>query len=169
MKKVLLIICTMLLIMTGDGAFGQHTAVGEAKNLEKTILKAIVVPTEYVNAKKAGVFSLRFSFSANGKLAGVSSSKQAPETVVSRLIRPAIYEKIEWAKLRAGGTKAALIVVIAIYPDERSGFANDRSETIPYFTYPQLGDLFDFKDVSGKEPVQVLPFTVQSSYGRSMQ
>ncbi len=163
MKKLALF-TYMLFACLVNSAFGQNAPMGEAKNLERVILKSLTVPYEYLNTKKANVFAVKFMFSADNKLTGVFASKQAPETLIKRLVQPSVYEKIDWSKLRKGGGNNALVVVITVFPDEKSGFTHDKSETIPYFTHPELDDLFNFRSNSDQTPLEILPFTIQSAY-----
>lgn len=165
MKKLFLFICSFLLLSFTNSAVCQTAIVGEAKNLEKTILHSISVPSTYASSKRANVFAIKFTFSTENRLVSVTSSKHAPEGLVKVLTQASTYSKIDWAKLRGGIGSGSLALVVSVYPDEKSGFANDKSETIPYFTHLEVDDLLNFKDNDGNKPIEVLPFTIKSAYG----
>jgi len=156
MRTLLLFLCCSLLVSSFVTA---QTAPLPAKEaLIKVLNKQVRYPRELSEKKVSSVFSLKISFSDNGKIAKVAASKYFPEKMRAQLTNADLFAGINWEEIfkRKVNANDALIIPFVVY--------NPMENNATFYEYT-MEDLFAYDD----HPETFAPCLIMQTYALHYQ
>ncbi|SEW56194.1 hypothetical protein [Chitinophaga arvensicola] len=140
MRISLFLICCFLF----NTALAQTTPLPAREALRRVLDKNAWYPKELIIKKVSSVFSLKITFSDDGKVAQVLPSKYFPEKMKAQLIRKELFEGIHWEEIfkRKINARDALVIPFVAYDSMENNATFYEYTMEDLFLYPGSAEEF---------------------------